>query len=590
MARQAGWMGGAVLLGAIWAALGGATVMAATTVHVQQHGAIPDDGKDDTAAVAAAIKALPAESGHLILDKGRYDLKAQRYPNGQPFGLAFRDLANVTIDGRGATLMFADVMPALAFNKCRGVVVRNLTIDYARPPFSVGRVVARAPGSFDVQVEAQFPVAGGEPVGAFMEYDPKTRLPLRHGVDAYDWVDSTELAGPQRLRVKLKGDPNRSGQLTEGALVVLRHQVYGHSALSCVECSDVRIEDVTVRTAPGMGLIANHTTNMLIRRLAVCPPPGADRIMSTTADATHFNGCMGEIRIEDCTFEGMGDDAVNVHGMWHVVRQIVDDRTIVTACRNDWINPPQVGHVMEFASIETILPCGSAKVVAVDVDRQAKTHRLRFDAPLPAALKVGDVAGDVNWAPKLRITGCTTRGNRARGFLIQTRDALIENNTFDRCTGAGIHVTTDVHHWKESIGTRNVVIRNNTFTGCNYAAARAEAVINVFAHVDNWQLAPQPGVHRNVTIEGNTIRGTERAAIFVSATDGAVVRGNTIADCCRAPDRTSSQSAIYFYGVRNAQAIGNRFEGDRPPQMRDAIGIGPGCQADTITIRDNEGF
>ena len=34
--------------------------------------------------------------------------------------------------------------------------------------------------------------------------------------------------------------------------------------------------------------------------------------MSATADAAHFGGCKGTVSLEDCTFEGMGDDGVNV--------------------------------------------------------------------------------------------------------------------------------------------------------------------------------------------------------------------------------------------------------------------------------------
>ena len=65
-----------------------------------------------------------------------------------------------------------------------------MTIDWERPPFSIGTVTAKGDKSFDVRVLDEFPVKGGEPVQAFMDYDPKTRLPRRHGLDVYHGVDT----------------------------------------------------------------------------------------------------------------------------------------------------------------------------------------------------------------------------------------------------------------------------------------------------------------------------------------------------------------------------------------------------------------
>ena len=60
---------------------------------------------------------------------------------------------------------------------------------------------------------------------------------------------------------------------------------------------------------PGMSLVGSVTTNITLKRYNVLLRPGSGRMMSATADATHFGGCKGTISLEDCTFEGMGDDA-----------------------------------------------------------------------------------------------------------------------------------------------------------------------------------------------------------------------------------------------------------------------------------------
>ena len=45
--------------------------------------------------------------------------------------------------------------------------------------------------------------------------------------------------------------------------------------------------------------------------------PSAGERMSTNTDATHFSSCYGKLTLQNCIFEGHGDDAVNVHNYDH---------------------------------------------------------------------------------------------------------------------------------------------------------------------------------------------------------------------------------------------------------------------------------
>jgi endonuclease/exonuclease/phosphatase family metal-dependent hydrolase len=557
-----------------------------TIVHVDKIGAAAGDGKDDGPAIREAIEGLKGQGARrLVFGGGRYDFFPYKVRGRKRPVLAFAGLDGLTVEGQADTvLMFHGIMPALSFSKCRNVTVRNLTIDWERPPFSVGTVKAVGEKQFDVQIEKQFPVAGGEVVEAFMEYDPKTRRPQRRGLDIYRVTESTELIAPQVLRLHL----TRSVPVKPGMLLVLRHQVYRNNAISFHDSRDVAVENVRIYTAPGMGITGRHTENITVRKVRVEPRPGSDRIMSTTADATHFNSCSGIIRIEDCYFEGMGDDATNVHGMWHRVTEVVDAKTVVTECRKGWVLPPAPGHVFELTDPKTILPYGTATVASVKIDRKAKVHRVTFAEPLPERIAPGDMLGNTAWAPVLRIKGCVVRHHRARGMLIQTRDAVIEDCRFEGSSGAALHITTDVGYWTESMGTRKVVIRNNVFEGCNYGAAMTSGVINVFAHLPERKYATNPGVHRDLTIEGNTIRNTDSAAMFINAVDGVVVRGNTIENCNRARRRTSGKHAIYFLHSANATVTGNTVKSPGK-DYETLVGIGDGTDKSTIKIEGNEG-
>jgi len=336
-----------------------------------------------------------------------------------------------------------------------------------------------------------------------------------------------------------------------------------------------------------MGVTGNRSSDITLRRVRIVPRPDSPNMMSVTADATHFNGCRGGLTLDGCEFEGMGDDAANVHGMFHKVAKRVDERTVLTVVRNGWLVPPAPGDRMEFTDPATLLPYATDTVAAVAVDSRARNHRITFAGPLPDGLKAGHWLGNVAWAPRLRIRDCKVRGNRARGFLIQTRDAVIEGCHIAHNQSAGINVTTDVDHWTESIGTRKIVIRNNVFEDVNNCARWHPGAVSIFADLARGAGRAPAGVHRDILIEGNTIRNTADAAVYVCSADGVVIRNNRIEAACTAPRRPEGRHAIYIHNSRNVEITGNTLK----PGPRQATPVGYGSvDRETVRVHDNRGF
>ncbi|MBI2302959.1 MAG: right-handed parallel beta-helix repeat-containing protein [Armatimonadetes bacterium] len=550
----------------------------------------PSGGEDDTAAVLAALEKCRAPGAHrLVFQPGRYAFHAGQNPANGSYAFVLQDFHDLTIEGTGAELVFHGITGGFLFSACSGIRVRGFVIDDARPAHSVGTVVGVGEKQFDVEVLPEFPVAGGEPVEAFMDFDPATRLPRKRGVDNYYGVESTELVRPQVLRVHTKGPvPMRMG-----VLVALRHKVYGPAAFIASRCTDVQVRDVTIYSVPGMGFIGSVSRDLTLERFSVLLKPGTQRLVSATADATHFGGCKGTITLRDCEFEGMGDDAVNIKsGLYLSVRQRLDDHAVLGQHNLKMLDAPDPGDQMELSHTDTLLPFGTLTVESVAVEPgEGNVLRVRFREPLPAELRDGDVLGNASRAPAVRISGCEVRRNRARGFLIQTRDAVIENCRFKDVTGGGVWVMTEVIYFFESIGTRDVVVRNCTFDNCGYGAALGEGVVSVFAWLKDWHFPPGPGVHRNIVVEGNTIRGADNAGIFVAGVDGITIRGNTLENVCRQPTRDECRSAIAVMSSRGIVVEGNTVVRDRQGEgCREPFRLGTGCEEGTTTVQGNSGF
>lgn len=553
-----------------------------------------NDGKDDTSGVLRAIRQC-RETGanRIVFSKGRYDFFAGANPNNPVVAMPFNAMKNLEIDGQGAKLIFHGVTSCMQFSNCEGVTVKNVAIDWDRPPFSVGKVLTSEPKFFDVEVFDEFPVKGGEPVGAFMNFDPKTKLQCRPAVDAYNSVTSTSLVRPQVLRVFL----NREIRMKPGVLVVLRHEVYGQPALSMSNCRNMQFENVTIYAVPGMGLVAGHTENVTLDKFRVMIKPRTRRLMSATADATHFAGCTGLIRVKDCFFEGMGDDALNIKsGLYLWVLNRVDERTLLGEHSMKMASPPDLGDTMEFCHTDTMVPYTTRIVKKVDLlhpdpaNPQNTVHRIEFTEPLPNDMKTSDVVGDSSRIAKLHFSGSRVHANRPRGILVQTRGALIENNFFDSVMTAGILVITEVCSFNESISAQDVVIRNNLFKDTNQSNP-APGAITVLCFRHDWSRPPLPGVFKKIEITNNTIDSTAESGIFVSNTDNLVIRNNRITKACQNPGGAIGSAAIALEACRNVVISGNTID---PKQQgtgfKSALDLGKGCEKKTIEVHGNIGF
>src|SRR5262249_49769646 len=106
-----------------------ANVQTAQQVRVTDFGARPDDGRDDTVAVLAAIAfCRKFDKPTLVFPKGRYDIFAGANPDSSDYAFVVEKLANLTIDGQGSTLIFHGLTAGLLAKSCQGFTIRNLTI------------------------------------------------------------------------------------------------------------------------------------------------------------------------------------------------------------------------------------------------------------------------------------------------------------------------------------------------------------------------------------------------------------------------------------------------------------------------------
>jgi hypothetical protein len=279
-----------------------------------------------------------------------------------------------------------------------------------------------------------------------------------------------------------------------------------------------------------MGVIAQRSADLFLKKIQVTPPPGGRRIVSLTADATHFVNCRGRIEMEDCLFEQQKDDATNIHGLYAKITRILAPNRFEVRM----IHPQQAG--VDFVKPGTRLELTDGPSLKEDGFAVAKTVErinkqstiIETEGPLPANVIVGDsiADADANTAEVL-IKNCIIRGNRARGILLGSRGKMvIEGNTF-HTPGAAILFEGDASFWFEQAGVRDVVIRGNTFDNCNYGVWGTGCIQVGSGISDGFRKTSR--YNRNIRIENNLFRAFSPLPLLsIYSVDGLTFVGNRL--------------------------------------------------------------
>ena len=539
----------------------------------------PGSAAKNLEIIRIAVKKFnKLKTGRMVFPKGVFEIGNERtrqdmdslmtgkihpYATFKDINIAFNfsNVKNLVIDGQGCTFIFNGLIQPFEIDDSQNIEIKNLKIDWNRPLFSEGVVKMVKNMTLEVEIFPEFPVRGGEPVVSFQSFSIDTGH--LSGVCKFSNISNLELIAPQTVR--LTADEGKF--VKTGDIVAIRHTYSYRPGINLVNCNNVRIEDVTLYSMPGMGVFGTRTKDITLKRYIV--RPSGRRIMSDNVDASHFVSCSGTVELDNCYFEGMGDDAFNMHSRYIIISEKIDDKT-VRASNQSVENYPDPGDEVEFVKKKTLYSYDKAVVVSAVFDSLKKETVIKFDRSLPASFEMTDVLANISKHAKLKFTNCTVRDVRGRGILVQTRNAIIENNNFEYCTGQGIHIDTAYPTWNESVGTRDIIIRNNKFLNCGYGSTTycdATAVV-----VETECEAPIVGVHRNITIENNFIVGHTKPAFYLGCLDGAIIRGNRII--------SNGAAARLEYAV-NVEFENNNFE------KKDVV-IGPGCENRGIKRFENK--
>ena len=284
------------------------------------------------------------------------------------------------------------------------------------------------------------------------------------------------------------------------------------------------------------------TENITLRNFNVCLKGDDDlRYFTTQADATHFSGCKGRILSTGGLYEGMMDDAINVHGTYLKVMRKIDERSVI----GEYMHPQafgfrwgEPGDSVQFISSKTMDNFGTSMVIEsiVPYDRNsvagAKQFIISFTEPLSEDLDLSCGSygmENLTWTPEILFAGNIVRNNRARGALFSTpRKVVAERNIFDHTSGTAILLCGDCNGWFETGACRDVVIRNNKFVNALTNMFQfTNAVISIYPEIPD--LKNQKGYfHSGVTIYDNEFDTFDIPLLYAKSVSGLTFMNNRV--------------------------------------------------------------
>jgi hypothetical protein len=520
----------------------------ARTFTVQPAARVVTISRDaDFSAVQRAFAAAAAQAPAVVrFEPGEYRLD----PGSARHFLRWEEVADVTVDGAGASIVLARPVGWFDLRNCRRVLVKDLILDFAPPAYTAGRIMAvdAAAGTFEADILPGHALPDEVPAYARdkkgMVVTEADEFAMKRGIPLVITHRGFERPAERRFRFTLE-DQRHAAHLAPGDVYVLdpRWLLEGGGHGSFVGGGeDVVYLRVTIRSAANECLGSFYSDRHALLHVRLERPPG--RALSVNNGGHNHHNARTGPWVEGCLFENTGDDVCHINGyLMSVLRQPALDR-LVFSCNQPYDQYGQQAHLdlrpgdrLAFYQRSAGRLLAEAKVVSASAAES--TVEVRLDRPV-AGVVVGPVRraagkGYAEVAPGSAVTEVynldrmcnqfvfrhnVARNARRTGVLAKGDGGLIEDNRFENLGGGG------VEFWPapfEGLAAQNYVIRRNAIINCGRLSRQ---------HAGIWITMFRSGgdrLQRNLLIADNRIEGFAGPAMLLCDMQDAVVRDNRIA-------------------------------------------------------------
>lgn len=527
-------------------------------IDVTDYGVYPDSGKDSAVGIQEAIAAAKEATDEgkevtINFPEGRYDIYPDKAVERELYisntvgadqnykmkkiGIFLEDMDHVTVEGNDSLFMFHGKMTTFATIDCEDVEFKDYAVDFQVPTVIDMTVESVEGNTATIYIpECYNYEVTGTTIAWYSDVSPYTgqrywsisdlsgyhtqredtvkgiKYGAGNGNAALKNVSSIQDLGNHRVKITYS---SKASEVQNGMCFQSRPTVRDHAGTFFWKSKDIKMTSLDIHFLHGFGMVGQHSENITMDDVDFEAPKESGRTTAGYADFVQMSGCKGTINISNCTFAGPHDDPINIHGTFNTVTAISSDRRTITVQynHNETAGFPNFfeGDEIEFMTKGNMITVEDSVRTVTKVDGpdgmggnmgdgsgSLTTIKLTLNEAVPSDVQVNQhVVENITYTPTVNITNCEFKEVPTRGILVTTRKPIvIENNTFDGMSMAGIYISDDAQGWYESGPVRDVTIRNNTFTRGNAQA--------IFIEPTNPTVSTEKTVHSNIKIENNT--------------------------------------------------------------------------------------
>lgn len=458
----------------------------------------------------------------------------------RPVFLPLTNLTNVTLRAKEkARFIFHGLGVGLYLHNTKNVKIDGITFEWADPSFTTAEIVDFENGH--TLIRPREPDRIRFEKGNLLLSGENWCLPVAWG-NIFDAKTHAILAGQGDVALgpvtdcgsdvySVSNDFSKVGiGAKKGDIWLLRSYWRPHPVICLDHAVDSTFLRVTFRDGFGMGVLAQMCENITFRKCA-CTPRNANEVASNTIDAIHLANCRGHVAVLNSTFEGMMDDALNVHATSLSIVAKPDARSI--RCR--FMHPQaygldlfRPGDLIRFIAAKTLENGPVLKLKSIEVHDPLEVT-LRFAKPVPTRYAIGDAIENASWSCSVDFIGNTVKNNRARGILLTTPKRVVcRANMFENVSGSAILLAGDAQGWYESGACNDVEITKNRFVKCLTSPYQfCVGLISIYPEVSALKRQTIP-YHRNIRIEKNNIYASEAPLLYAQSAEAVLWRDNYV--------------------------------------------------------------
>jgi len=529
--------------------------------RVEDYGAASDGTSDASAAVRKAIEAaITAGPGSIVLfGEGQYRLSPEKRSfclkadtNSSESGLATEDdnlskkvntldigacfylssVQDFTIQGQGGKtelLITSPLAELFRVKDCKNLCFKDFVVDYDPLPFTQGKIVGvdTEAGTFDLKIDKGFPSLTEN---WFYRADAKWGMifdrgkrKLKTGSPSAIFIKSWMSLPNHFWRMQLNNKSDATF-FEDGDRFVHLARTNGKGVFFLDKCRDVVIENVSIYSGSGAAVISVGSENgIVIKELQVRCKASSGRLISTNADGVHCQLNRKGPLIENCFFEGMADDGINIYAAPNIIKQVLSPIKLRVTSVN-WIRKQDLLQIID--PRRGVLKC-QAIVIDVQDDVITLDHAVEKIQAGKNYLDADTIYDLSACGEDYIIRNNNIIGIRGRGIVAQAVNGIIENNKIQEVSGQGI-VISNTPDWPEGPFPKNINIRNNTFIDVGFdSSGISHAAIFITAFKLGWGQAEERAIH-GIAIVNNQIINPPGKAIFVGQGDDIRIVGNSV--------------------------------------------------------------